>query len=240
MKNLIAIILFLIIAVGCETNLEVTMEENPYITLRRIQTREGVDLDFFLVLPEVMDSNRIYPVLLALPSGEQTRELVENGLENYWAPASIRRNWIVVSPIAPDEFGFYGGGEALIDDLFNWVESRYNVEGGKFHVAGASAGGISSFRIAIEYTDRCMSIMPMPGYPIAGDFENLDLLREIPVAMFVGAADEPFIIEMERTYQRLDSLGAEVTYTVLPTDGHVIRSVAPDGWFNVLDRFRPE
>jgi len=241
MKKTFRILLSLIIPIlGCVTNPEILLEDNPYISFHRIETRDGRTLEFALILPEVLKEDQSYPVLIAFPSGEQTRLLVEAGLEMYWVEASIRRNWIVVSPVAPDNSSFYYGAETMIPDLMNWIEARYLVEGGKFHIAGASAGGISSFRIAVEYPDRCMSVMAMPGYPVAGDFNLLERLADIPVAMFVGYFDADFMTEMDRTYERLDSLGVQVTYNVRPTDGHVISSVSSDGWFNVLDEFRPE
>ncbi len=241
MKKTLQLLLSLIIPIlGCVTNPEIPLEENPFISFHRIETRDGRTLEFALVLPEVLKEDQSYPVLLAFPSGEQTRLLVEAGLEMYWVEASIRRNWIVASPVAPDNSSFYSGAETMIPDLMNWIEARYLVEGGKFHMAGASAGGISSFRIAVEYPDRCMSIMPMPGYPIEGDFNLLERLVDIPVAMFVGYFDADFMTEMDRTYERLDSLGVQVTYNVRPTDSHVISSVSSDGWFNVLDDFRLE
>jgi hypothetical protein len=166
--------------------------------------------------------------------------MVEFGLEQYWMKASIMRNWIVVSPVAPDGMSFYGEGAVLIPDLFDWVEGQYEIEGGKFHIAGPSAGGMSAFRIAVDNPSRCHSMTAMPGYPLADAFAKLDLLRNVSIAMFVGSYDEPFRVEMDSTAARLDSLQIPYIYHVLPSEEHTIRSISSEGWLNLLDGFRPE
>lgn len=197
-------------------------------------------LEFALVLPEVLEQDRIYPVLLALPPGEQGRDEVESALDRYWIRQSIQRNWIVISPIAPDGVRFFEGSETLIPDLLGWVEERYHVEGDKFHVAGLSAGGYSGFRIATIYPERFHSLTVLPGYPITEeDFRNLVRLKNMPIAMFVGLYDEDFLESMEQTRDRLIELEVDVIFQIV-VDGHEILSLSSTYWLNLLDGFRPE
>jgi len=224
----------------CDVNLQMRFEENPYIDYHEIQSRDDKILRFALVRPEYYDENQSYPVLLALPPGEQSQSQVEFGLTQYWVKSSIQKNWIVVSPIAPDGIRFYEGSEELIPDLLDWVKERYLVEGNRFHVAGLSAGGISAFRIAINTPNKFHSLVVLPGYPVGGDFDKLDQLQNVQIAMFVGYYDPSFIEEMGKTAQRLDELGIQFTYHVLPLDEHVITSVSSEEWFSLLDGFRPE
>lgn len=224
----------------CETNLQMSLEENPYIGYHEIQSNDDKILRFALVLPEYYNKDQSYPVLLALPPGEQSQSQVEFGLTQYWVKSSIQRNWIVVSPIAPDGVRFYEGSEELIPDLLDWVEERYLVEGNRFHIAGLSAGGISAFRIAINYPDKFHSLVALPGYPVGEDFDKLNQLQNIQIAMFVGYYDPSSIEEMDKTAQRLDELGIQFTYQLMLLDEHVITSVSSEGWFNLLDKFRPE
>ena len=240
MKKLYIPILIFLITLGCDVKLDVNLSDNSYISYRDIPTRYGPILRFAIVLPECLNEDQSYPVLLALPPGEQSRNNVEFGLENYWIKASIMRNWIVVSPIASDGAYFYGEGAVYIPDLFDWIEEEFNVEGGKFHVAGPSAGGMSAFRVAVDNPSRCHSMTAMPGYPLADAFAKLDTLRDVSIAMFVGAYDEPFRVEMDSTAAQLDVLGIPYTYRVLPSDSHTISSLSSEAWLNLLDGFRPE
>jgi len=226
---------------SCETNLEITLEENPYISFHELELGKNMTLEFALVLPEFLEEDRIYPVLLALPPGEQGRYEVEGALDRYWIRESIQRNWIVISPIAPGSERFFEGSETLIPDLLNWVEERYNVEGNKFHVAGSSAGGYSGFRIATMYPERFHSLTVLPGYPVTeDDYNNLVRLQNMPIAMFVGLYDDGFLEPMEQTRDRLIELEVDVIFNIVNIDGHEILSLSSTYWFNLLDGFRPE
>ena len=239
MKKSFILILIVLITIGCDTKLDVNLSDNSYVSYREIRTSYGPMLRFALVLPECLNEDQSYPVLLALPPGGQSRDNVEFGLQNYWIKASIMRNWIVVSPIAPNDMYFYAEGAVFIPDLFDWVEEQFDVEGGKFHIAGPSAGGISAFRVAVDNPSRCHSMTAMPGYPLADAFAKLDSLRDVSIAMLVGAYDQPFRVEMDSTAAHLDSLDIPYTYRVLPSDSHTISSLSSESWLNLLDDFRP-
>jgi hypothetical protein len=40
--------------------------------------------------------------LLALPPGDQSKELVAAGLRLYWEAQAKKRGWVVISPAAPE------------------------------------------------------------------------------------------------------------------------------------------
>lgn len=236
----IFILLFILsFLIYCQTNLEIGLGDIPFFSFHEIQLGDKTSLQFELVLPENLDKNKTYPVLLALPPGAQSREEVEFGLMQYWIKSSIQRNWIVVSPIAPGGIRFYEGSETKIGELFDWIQQEFQVEGGRFHISGLSAGGISGFRIAVQYSERCQSLTVLPGYPLEDDYDQLDKLQNIPVSMFVGGYDTSFIQAMDSTYTRLVELGIQVTYNQLPEDEHVITSLTSEYLFDLLDSFRP-
>src|SRR5271156_4114875 len=62
----------------------------------------GHTIDYALVLPDRFDKTKPYSVLLALPPGDQSRQLVEAGLNLYWEAEAKRRGWVVISPAAPE------------------------------------------------------------------------------------------------------------------------------------------
>jgi predicted esterase len=223
---------------ACETKLESRWQDNPYFSYRQITLKDGSTLHFALILPENPDLDLAYPVLLAFPPGTQDYEMVEWAIEKYWIRASIRNNWIVVSPMASGGVSFYEGGETAVPELMDWLQANYSVEGGKFHVAGMSAGGYSAFRIAIDYPQRIHSILAFPGYPPdPEDTALLDRLVSISVAMYAGQLDTEWVESMNATYDQLIAAGVTVTYQVMPLEGHVIQFTSDD-LFQILNAFR--
>ncbi len=195
-------------------------------------------LEYALVLPDNFSADQTYPILLALPPGDQTEAMVEAGL-NYWEAEAIRRGWIVVSPIAPNFTLFFRGSESYIPEFLNRIAAQFPPEGGKFHVAGVSNGGVSSFRIAINSPDLVQSVVVLPGYPLDGfDQDNLANLKEIPIAMFVGENDGAWVTRMQTAEQNLQEIGATVTLDIRPGEGHVIRSINGEQLYDLLDSFR--
>jgi pimeloyl-ACP methyl ester carboxylesterase len=236
----IVIILCLFLAgSACETKLESSWQENPYFSYREITLGNGSILHFALILPENPDLSQVYPVLLAFPPGTQDYEMAEWAIEKYWIRASIRNNWIVISPIASGGTSFYEGGETAIPELMDWAEANFNVEGGRFHCAGMSAGGFSAFRIAIDYPDRVHSVMAFPGYPTDPEDENrLDRLVDIPVVMYVGQLDTDWVETMDTFHDQMTAAGVDAIFTVLPLEEHVIQGLSPESLFQILDTFR--
>jgi hypothetical protein len=178
--------------------------------------------------------------LIAFPPGEQDKDMVAWILEKYLLESSIQRNWIVISPIAVNGISYYEGSETYIPDLYNWIEQNYTAEGGKYHISGVSAGGYSAFRVAINDTSKCHSVMVYPGYPVGGDFNKLDRLIHIPVIMYVGGNDLDFYTEMNKTKDELEQLGGQVTLEIFPSSAHVIEGLPSTKIFDVLDGLRTQ
>ena len=87
------------------------------------------------------------------------------------------RGWVVVSPIASDGTLFFQGSEQYLPEFLERIAAIYPPEGGKFHVAGVSNGGISSFRIATMMPEWFASITAVPDFPQTADFNQLDKLE---------------------------------------------------------------
>jgi predicted esterase len=208
---------------------------------KTVTLTSGSTLRYGLVLPENFDPDKTYPVLLAFPPGPQDESMVEAGM-GYWAGEASRRDWIIVSPAAPNGRLFFRGSELLIPEFLDHIAEAYHVENDVFHVGGISNGGISAFRTAIDYPERFRSILVLPGYPPApDDFDNLDRLSDMQVAMFVGAGDSSgWIDNSQRTEESLKALGIPVQLEIVAGEGHVIQSLAADAGrlFDLLDSFR--
>jgi dipeptidyl aminopeptidase/acylaminoacyl peptidase len=240
--NMKKFFLFLtIVTSACTQTLNTALDHNPYFSYQTIAVENNKTLEFALVLPEYLAADRNYPILLALPPGEQARYQVEWAIQKYWIKQSILRNWIVVSPVAPSGTYFHTGAEIYIPALMDTIQQRYHVEGNKFHLAGISNGGISAFHIALLYTDRVQSLTVFPGVPAnTADYALLSRLVNIPVTMYVGALDDSsWINEMDSTTTILQQLGVKVTFTIFPNEGHVINGLTSQMLFDLLDKLRP-
>ena len=210
------------------------------ITYQEMRLKDEIVLEFAVVLPDEFDSNQEYPILLALPPGPQTKDMVGVGLDGYWASEAKERGWIVLSPIAPAGKLFFQGSEALIPEFLEQMATRYRPEGDKYHLGGISNGGISAFRIALNNPELFRSIVVLPGYPrTEEEFQKLGRLKDMPIALFVGELDTGWIQRMKATRDEIARLEGHVSLEIIPNEGHVIRSLAGGKrLFELLDSFR--
>ena len=203
----------------------------------------GRELDYFIALPPGFDGRAPYPVLLALPPGDQSRGMAQVGLDRYWEAEGTARGWVIVSPIAHRGKSFHSGLERAVPFLLDEVARSVTFEGGRAHLAGVSNGGKSAFRIATEYPDRFLSLTVLPGYP-PDDRATLGLRSLLQlsggVAMYVGDNDPTWIAPMRTLKQRLDAYGVANTLEVWPASDHVVNIKGVE-LFDMLDakRVRP-
>jgi len=206
-----------------------------------LKAADGGRLRYALALPKGFERSRAYPVLLAFPPGPQTEQMVEAGFDRYWGDQASARGWIVVSPVAPDGQLFYRGGERLIPLLLDQIASEFQIESGRFHVAGWSNGGRSAFRVALDHPSRVRSLVVLPGGPpTEEDFGTLDRLAGIPVRMFAGGLDTAWVRRMQDTGERLKTLGIDVETTILPGEGHVPGSLDGDPIMDLMEGLRAQ
>ncbi len=210
-------------------------------TQQVLTLQSGVDLTYTLVLPtSYRPGGTTYPVLLALPPGSQGQDEVDALLDKWWAPEATERGWIVVSPVAPDGQLFFSGSSATLVELMDSVAATYPPEGGKFHLAGVSNGGLSAYRIALDAPERFASLLVAPGFPPDdADRANLRRLVKIPVASYVGEQDSSWREASVRTVRELNRLGGRATLTVSPGEGHILQKITARQLFDVLEKTRP-
>ena len=200
----------------------------------------GHTIDYALILPAHFDKSKAYPVLLALPPGDQSRQMVEAGLDSYWETEAKRRGWVVISPSAPSGESFYTGLDQELPPLLDEVAHSVLFEGGKVHLAGISNGGLSAYRVITEFPERFLSLTVLPGVPPdARAFAALKSLKGIPVAAFVGGDDTEWVSGSREASRKLDGLGIPNTLTIVPGSGHVIR-LDPGKLFDLLDQRRSQ
>jgi dipeptidyl aminopeptidase/acylaminoacyl peptidase len=215
------------------------VSEEGMITYYQMTMADGTLLDYGVALPDGFVTGETYPVLLAFPPGPQTKAMVEAGM-GYWGMTGQARGWVVVSPIAPGGTLFFQGAEQFVPEFLQRIEAIYPPEGGKFHLAGVSNGGISSFRIATMMPEKFASMTAVPGFPQTADFNQLNVLTDIPIALYVGENDTSWVERMTATEAELQRLGGQVSLVVVPNEGHVIQSLTGAELYDLLDSYRGE
>lgn len=215
------------------------INSEPVVRYESMTMDDGAVIEYALALPAGFDASQAYPVLLALPPGPQTREMVQAGLDLYWEQGAIDNGWVVVSPASPDGTLYFRGAERYLPEFLAGIGDQVTPEGGKYHVTGISNGGISAFRLVANHPDLVQSLLVAPGYPFsAEDRRSLLGNTDIPVAMFVGEQDTTWIPPMQETADALAAQGSEVSLEIVPGEGHVMRSLSPDRLFALLESFR--
>lgn len=201
---------------------------------------DGVNLPYAVVLPSGFDTAETYPILLAMPPGEQVRQLADAALDLYWDEKARELGWIVISPIATELGAYDSGSEALIEPFLERLATVYRPENGKYHIAGPSMGGVTTFRIAGQHPGLFASMIAMPGFATtSGDIANLSKLTHIPIHLFVGRQDaQAWIDGAHATESTLKDLNGIVSLEVLPDDGHLIQSISSDMLFELLNDAR--
>jgi predicted peptidase len=200
--------------------------------------RNDVVIEYALVLPDNFDETKTYPVLLALPPGDQSKRIVEGQLRVFWEAEAKKRGWVVISPAAPEGTTFYNGAEKELLGLLDEVAKTVRFEGGKVHLAGVSNGGASAYRMITEHPERFLSMIVLPGVPPdARALGKLGQLKGISVTAFVGEEDPDWVRGSRATKQKLDALGIENTLTIVPGQSHAVK-VDPIKLFDLLDARR--
>ena len=169
-------------------------------------------------------------------------------LERNWSEAEMS-GYIVISPAAPSNNLFFErGGDRIFPDFLDQMLREYKIEGGKFHVAGPSNGGLSAFHIASVYPQYFRSVTGFPGYLREESEARINALKPLCIYMHVGERDLEWQAPMQRQSELLGNVVAEsdvvVTAAVIPgkkppvlITREMVRRMAP-GSAPVRDRMR--
>ncbi len=206
---------------------------------------DGRPFDVTVITPPDWQAGATTPALLALPPGDQSAAMVDAVTGRYFGDSTAAAGWVVVSPAAPElvessEDGrfFYQDPEPLTQ-LLDLLDGVVVPEGGRWHVAGPSNGGLSAFRFATDHPERVASLMGLPGYPAPPASAAADTaLIDIPVVLYVGGDDPSWQEPMEAFAASFRDTGGDVTLTVRPGQSHVIGDLSADELLEVLERLR--
>jgi len=123
--------------------------------------------------------------------------------------------FVIVSPLCPaDEYWLPVELNALLDKL----EAECRVDPDRVYCTGLSMGAYATWETAIEFPARFAALAPVCG---AGDLQEVQRIKHIPVWVFHGAHDE--LVPVDRAWEMVDALrkaGAKPLFTVYPDADH--------------------
>ncbi|MGP0076073.1 MAG: alpha/beta hydrolase-fold protein [Bryobacteraceae bacterium] len=205
--------------------------------LDKMKNLAGVIVHYKLVLPNGYDPGKAYPAVLAFPGGPQTMGIVQGTVERNWRAQAEQRGYIVVVPAAPDGDLFFEEGARVFPKFITDLLSDFKVDGGKFHIAGMSNGGLSAFHIAAMYPQYFVSVTGFPGYLIDPTSARVKALAGMCINMHAGELDPDWLDAMKQQSEQFRALGYRVRFTVEQGQPHVLRTLAGDGAARLFNQF---
>jgi pimeloyl-ACP methyl ester carboxylesterase len=206
--------------------------------IQRIMRVAGTTVEYKLVLPNGYDAAKTYPAILVFGGGPQTMNTIDSALSRFFQAEAESRGYIVIGPAAPDGDLFFYDGDRIFPEFLDNILAAHKIDGGKFHVAGPSNGGIAALHVAAKHPQYFLSATAFPGYlwqPTPAKLENLE---GICVYLYIGEHDDyRWHGEMEREAQVLRSRGSVAQYTVERGQPHRLESLAGAGASRLFDGF---
>jgi len=187
----------------------------------------GTTVHYKVVLPNGYDPAKEYPAILAFGGGPQTMNTVDGILMRNFRSEAEKRGYIVIAPAAPDSGLFFEDGARIFPAFLKTMLADYKIQGGKFHIAGPSNGGIAAFHVAAANPQYFVSVTAFPGYMWQPSTAKLQAIANICVFMYVGELDEyMWHGEMKQEAEYLRSKGTLARYTVEKGQPHRLDTLA--------------
>ena len=206
--------------------------------LEKSKQVSGMTVRYKVVVPDGYDPSKSYPAILAFGGGPQTMNTVDNVLNRNFRAEAERRGYIVIAPAAPNGQLFFEDGARIIPEFLKSILADYRIQGGKFHIAGPSNGGIAALHVAASSPQYFLTVTAFPGYMWRPNGAKLEAISHMCVFMYVGETDEyMWHGEMEREAEFLRSKGAVARYTVEKGQPHRLDTLAGANAHRLFDGF---
>jgi poly(3-hydroxybutyrate) depolymerase len=228
MRTKLAALLFLsCIAIATQANAEIVAKSGTF---------SGVTVNYKVLLPDGYDPAKTYPAILAFAGGSQEMRIVDSVLENHFRSEAERRGYIVVIPAAPGGQLFFEGGDRIFPAFVDQLLRDYKVQGGRFHIAGRSNGGLSAFHIAASHPKYFRSLTGFPGFLDRANNARIEALRPMCIYMHAGENDPGWREAMKEQSDMLRQKGFKVRFTVEAGQGHSLETLAGSGSKRLFDQ----
>ena len=163
--------------------------------------------------------------------------MVDGVIARNWKLEAEKRGYIVAVLSAPAAGLFYEGGARAFPAFLDQLLKDYKIRGGKFHIAGISNGGISSFHIAASHPEYFSSITGFPGYLPDATPARVAALSKICMNMYAGELDQGWVATMHEQSDEFRKQGFPVRFTIEKGEGHVMRTLENTGAARLFDNF---
>lgn len=197
----------------------------------------GTTVYYKVILPKDYDAAREYPAVIAFPGGAQTMPMVDGMIARNLKLQADKHGYIVAVLSAPAAGRFYEGGAVVFPAFLDKLLADYKIRGGKFHIAGISNGGLSSFHIAASYPKYFWSVTGFPGYLLDATDQRVSALQEMCLNMHVGQLDAQWLDTMQAQAAAFRAKGMKVRFTVEKGQGHVMTTLEGPGAARLFDQF---
>jgi polyhydroxybutyrate depolymerase len=165
-------------------------------------TYDGLERSYCLYVPSSYDPLRPMPMVLVLHGGGGDNRYQERSMRSGFHPLAERDGALVVYPNGVEER--WNDGRDIdtwrahrddIDDvgfisaLIDHLAGKYSLDLSRVYATGISNGGMMSFRLACELSDRIAAIAPVAAnmpYPLS---ETCAPSRPVPLLMIKGSED---------------------------------------------------
>ncbi|MBY0307603.1 MAG: nuclear transport factor 2 family protein [Phycisphaerales bacterium] len=210
-------------------------------TFHDIPAGDNTTIRATLTWPDGADLKQPIPVVIVFPPGPQNGEM-EAAARAMFHAECLKRGWALVTPRPPEGVLFFqkpGLYKALVDDL----DKTFVPQGGKYAVAGASNGGRSALNFALELPARTACVAAFPGAWLnpPPEKEAAERLKGIPIRLWVGGDDTVEWVDATRgmeAFAQRSGGRVDVRAVVVPTEGHVIRSLTGAAVMDEIERMR--
>ncbi len=160
-----------------------------------------------------------HPVILALPWGQGTPDLVLGMIDAYWGSEAPRRGYVVISP-AIRGTTLATEANAFLPELFDWVDANLSIDADRIALVGASNGGRGIFHALVSDPTRFSALIGMPGSYVGPAAAVEPFSGE--AWLMVGENDTSWRGPADNTKFTLEAAGIPTTLDVLADQGHVL------------------
>ena len=230
MKTL-KLLLFMMLISGTLSSQELSQEPKQNVGSFKGNIIKEVSSEYLLYLPDGFDASpeKKWPLLVFLHgSGERGHDLEK--VKVHGPPKLIEAGkkfpFVVLSPQCPDSADWDTG---TLFALVKHVVSRYKIDESMVYVTGLSMGGWATWDLAMAYPGYFAAIAPVCGRVNRNYPKRAADLKEMPIWVFHGAADNVVpILEQAQMVKALKEAGNDVLFTIYPLSGH-------DSWTETYD-----
>lgn len=154
---------------------------------------KGKDTSYALYVPPSYTPNQAYPLILCLHGAGFTGE---SYLER-WVPR-LENRYILACPTMPRGAWWTRFAEDVTLEILSSLSEEYHLDQDRIFLTGMSNGGIGAWIIGMHHADRFAGIAPMASGVDDVMFPFVENLRNTPVYVIHGKADQVMPVQLSR------------------------------------------